>query len=218
MTAADVILGARELDPSFSSERHTTRVAVHFLSRLVRRLVGEWVKHEEVAASSTFEVTFPLATFSAGVELNDGDPLQITSIKRPLDLYLKGREEAWDLELIEWSDRNRRRDSRCAWIQNNRIYFSGEAEDWNDIDRVVLTYTATPADITDPNAELVLPSTAEDVLVTHLAAFFAKRSNQAELARPRREYVTDAFDAEALWIDELQRRQGATVSRTRSSW
>lgn len=224
MTPEEIIGQSRELDPSFTQQRHPRRVALNYLSRLQRRLVGEWAKHEEVAAVDTFTVSFPLVDFYAGVELigteeSLSQPIEMTAIQRPLSIFTTGDvNDPRDLELIRWGDRNRKRYGRAAYVRENRLFFTGRLEDYVDVDRVELTYTLTPADLADQNEPLVLPQTAEETLVSWLGAFMAKRSKEAELARPRREFIQDAIDAEALWIDELQRREGATISRTKEVW
>jgi len=222
MTAADVISQARELDPAFTDKRHPRRVAVNYLSRLQRRLVAEWAKLEETQEVEVFVVDFPLADFSAGIFLEDAEsaslPLKITAVHRPLDIYYQGRDLPGDMDLIRWGDRNRRRHEHAAWIREDTMFFTGIESNWSDVSSVEFTYTPTPEDITALEDELVLPDTAEEVVVSWLAAFFARRSNTDELARARREYLADAQDAEALWLDEIRRREGATVSRTRSVW
>jgi hypothetical protein len=225
VTPEEIITQARELDPSFVEARHPRRVAVNHLSRLQRRLVAEWTKLERTEYIEVFTATFPLIDFAAGVALLEDEPesgesvpepIAMTAIHRPLDVYVRGWDQARDMELIEWADRHRK--PQAAYITENTLYFTGRAEDYTDVERVELTYTPTPADITDLAVELVLPITAEDALVASLGSFFARRSNDAELARPRREYIAEAHDAEALWLDELRRRKGAIVSRVREVW
>lgn len=222
MTAEDIIRQARELDPSFDAQRHPQRVAINRLSRLQRRLVAEWVKVDKDAVVETFEVTFPLADFNAGVELVEGEsvqtPIRMTAVYSPLDVWYRGHIEPADLELITRSDRNRSAVRRAAWLEGNTLRFTGEARLWSDVRFVRLSYAPTPEDIAALDEELVLPDTAEDALVTGLAAFFASRSNDRELARPRREYQAEAADSEALWLSELRHRRGAITSRTRMVW
>jgi hypothetical protein len=223
VTPEEIIAQARELDPSFTQQRHPNRVAINFLSRLQRRLVGEWAKHEETSNVETYVVTFPLADFDAGELLVDPEesvasPLPITAIQRPLDMFVRGCVEPVDLDLIRWGDRNRYVNSRAAYLVESTLHFTGHVEDYNDVLRVEFTYTPTPAAIAGLAEPLILPITAEDVVVSWLGAFFARRMNEKELARPRREYLQEALDAEALWIDELQRREGATLSRIRETW
>lgn len=223
MTAEDVITQARELDPAFTAERHPRRVAVNFLSRLQRRLVGAWAKLEETQEVEVFTVSFPLTDFAAGVLLQDdaesvGVPLKITAVHRPLDIYIQGQDLPDDLELVRWGDRNRKGAERAAYIREDTLFFTGVERLYNDVTSVEFTYTPTPADIATLDEELVLPDTAEEAVVSWLGAFFARRSNEKELARPRREYLVEAQDAEALWLDEIRRREGATVSRTRVVW
>jgi hypothetical protein len=227
MTADEIIEGARSLDPSFTQQRHPRKVAIQHLSRVQRRLVAEWVKLEETAYVEIVTATFPLADFDAGVELLEdepesgesvAEPIAMTAIQRPLDMWIRNEDKPVDLDLIRWGDRNRRVQGRAAYIVENTLFFTGRAEDWTDVERVELTYTPTPGNITDPAAELILPITAEELLVSSLGAFFARRSNDKELARPRREYIAEALDAEQLWLDEIRRREGATISRTRAAW
>lgn len=221
MTVREIIELARELDPSFTDQRHPGKVAVNRLSRLQRRLVAEWVKEEPEGYVEEFEIEFPLDDFAAGVAIEEGESVPVaigmTMVHRPLDMYLKGQTQAVNLDLIAWGDRNRFR-GRAAWLRNNTLFFSGSERDWRDVTSVTLTYTPTPSDIASLDEELVLPSTAADVLVTSLGAFFATRSNDKELARPRRDYLADAADAEALWIDELRRRRGATITVAKEVW
>jgi len=227
MTPEEIIAQARELDPSFDKKRHPMRVAINFLSRLQRRLVGEWAKLEETSFVEVFTASFPLADFAAGVELLEdepesgesvAEPLAVTAWHRPLDLWLNNTPEALNMELIRWGDRNRHANDRAAYIRENTLFFTGREEDYNDVDRVELTYTPTPADIATLTEELVLPITAEEVLVCGLAGFFARRSNDRELARARREYILEANDVEAVWLDEIRRKEGATISRTTEAW
>lgn len=223
MTPDEIIDQARHEDPAFTRERHPRKVAIHFLSRLQRRLVAAWAQHEETSYVELFTVEFPLASFEAGVSIESGEsvpePLAVTMWHRPGDLFWTGRlDEPDDIELIRWADRNRRRATRVAWIRENTMFFSGDADDWTDVARVEFTYTPTPADIVAGDEELVLPLTAEELLVTRLAAFFARRSNDDELARPRREYIAEANDVEADWLNDLRHKQGAIVSRTRCVW
>jgi len=223
MTAEDVITQARELDPAFTAERHPPRVAVNFLSRLQRRLVAEWAKLEETQEVEVFTVDFPLSDFASGVFLQDegesvGVPLKVTAWHRPLDLFLTGQDRAEDMDLIRWGDRNRRDSELAAYVREDTLFFTGVESMYNDVARVELTYTPTPEDVLALDEELILPDTAEEAVVSWLAAFFARRSNEKELARARREYLADAQDAEALWLDEIRRREGATISRTRVVW
>lgn len=222
MTPEEIIRSARELDPSFTESRHPLRVAINRLSRLQRRLVAEWVKTDKDAYVESFEVSFPLVDFEAGVELlvgeSDLEPIRMTAVFDPLDLYQRGDERASDLELIGGRDRNRGASNRSAYLRGHFLFFTGREQLWKGVERVVLHYTPTPADIEALDEVLLLPTTAEDVLVTALGAFFATRSNDQELARPRREYQVEAADAEALWVSELKRRRGAISSRTRGVW
>lgn len=222
MDAAEIIAQAREADPAFDARRHPNRVALNFLSRLQRRLVAEWAKLEETSNVEVFTAVFPLADFSAGVALEDSEsvpePLAITALQRPLDMYLRGVEKPVDMDLVRWGDRNRKIHERAAYIVENTLFFTGLETDYQDVERVELTYTPTPADIAAPSELLVLPITAEDALVAHLAAFFARRMNDKELARPRREYIAESLDAEATWLDELRRREGATMSSVKEVW
>jgi hypothetical protein len=221
VTADEIITQARELDPAFTVQRHTRRVAINFLSRLQRRLVAEWAKLEETSNAETYVVNFPLVDFDLGEELLDAEsvpaPLKITAIQRPLDLWLLNADRPRSIDLIRWGDRNRHA-SPAAYLVENRMHFTGHVEDYNDVDRVEFTYTPTPEDVTDPAADLILPLTAEDACVAHMAAFFARRSNDKELSRARREYIQESLDAEALWLDEIRRREGATITRTVEAW
>lgn len=222
MTPDDVINQARELDPAFTAKRHPRRVAINWLSRLQRRLVAEWAKLEETQHVEVYTISFPLASFADGEFLADAEsaslPLKITAVHRPLDVFIEGRELPEDLDLVRWGDRNRKHDERAAYIREDTMFFTGVEEMWEDVTSVEFTYTPTPPDIVEADEELLLPDTAENVLVDWLAAFFARRSNDKELARPRREYLADAQDSEALWLDEIRRREGATISRTRVVW
>lgn len=221
MQADEIIAQARELDPSFTPQRHPNRVALHRLSRLQRRLVAELAKLDRRAIASEFEVALPLTDFDAGVPLEDGEsvpaPIEMTAIHRPLDLWMKRDRRPRRLDLVTWADRHRV-EWPAVWIREGRLYLSGTAEEWRDAERIVLTYTPTPAAVTHPDDELLLPLSAEDVLVLQLGAFFASRSNTQELARPRADYQFDAGQAEASWLDEIRRRRGATSSRTREVW
>lgn len=223
MIADSLINAARELDPAFTVQRHPRRVALNWLSRLQRRLVAEWVKLDETAIVDVYTITFPLADFDAGEELVDPDesvatPLEITATRRPLSLFLRDEPKPVDMELIRWGSRNRRVQSRAAYLVGSTMFFTGHVEDYEDVERVEFTYTATPKQLASPAAELVLPLSAEEVCVTSLGGFFARRMNDKELARPRREYIQEAADAEALWLDEIRRRQGATISQVREVW
>ena len=227
MTPEEITNQARELDPSFDERRHPLRVAINFLSRLQRRLVGEWVKHEDVPFVEVFTATFPLTDFSSGVDILEDEPESGESVADPLavtkwfpqgDLFIDGQTLPADIELITWGDRNRRQYDRAAYIRENTLFFTGREEDYTDVARAEFTYVPTPADILTKDEELLLPLSSEDVLVNAVGAFFAKRSKQEELARSRREYVLEANDAETLWIDELKRKRGATVSRTTEAW
>lgn len=223
MTAEDIIRQARQEGPAFTADRHPPSVAIDRLSRIQRRLVAEWTKRDSSAYVSELEITFPLDDFGAGVELDDGEsepePLDITAFHDPFDLYVKGdADRPHDLPLIDRRERNRSTFTRGCWIQGSTLYFTGRKELWSDVERVVVTYTATPPDIESKTETLVLPITAEEALVTALAAFFASRTPNAELTKSRREYMKTAVDAEALWLSEISRRRGAVSSRTRMVW
>lgn len=224
LVVEDLIQQAREEDASFTARRHPNRAAVNYLSRLQRRLVAEWAKLEETMEVEVFTIDFPLDDFDAGEFLQEdgesvGVPLDVTAWHTPGDLNIDGRETPEDIDIIQWGDRNRRKRDRACWIREDTVFFTGHEDDYNHVTSVELTYTPTPGDIAALDEELVLPLTAEDALVMWLAAFFARRSTEAELSRSRkREIKQEALDAEALWLDEIRRRQPATVSRTRAVW
>lgn len=221
LIVSDLIQAARDLDPAFDARRHPPTAAVRFIDRLHKRLVGEWLKHEPDAVQESVTITFPLDDFDAGYFLAESESasqeLRATAIYTPLDMWIDGHLEAVPLDMVSWRDRHRR-DGRYCWLTESTLHFSGIASDWNDVDRVIFTYVPTPAAITALDDELDLPDTAEDALVTNIASFFARRTNDKELARPRREYIVDAQDAEALWVDELRFRRGATSSTTKEVW
>lgn len=227
MTADEIISQAREIDPSFDARRHPPRVAINYLSRLQRRLVGVWAKEREVDFVETFTATFPLVDFAAGVPLLEdepesgesvADPLEVTAWRRVGDLYVDGEDIPREIALIRYGDRTRKQYVRAAYVRENTLFFTGLEEDYSNVVRAEFTYTPTPAAIAALDEELVLPLSSEDVLVMGLGAFFARRSKQEELARTRREYIVEANDAEALWYDEIRRKEGASVSRTREAW
>lgn len=224
LVVEDLIKQAREEDPSFTAKRHPNRVAVNFLSRLQRRLVGAWAKLEDVQESEVFTITFPLDDFDAGEFLQEegesvGEPIEVTAWQTPGSIYFDGREEPEDIEVVNWFDRNRHKYDRACWIEGDTVFFTGHEDDYNHVEKVELTYTPTPQDIASLTEELLLPITAEDTVVMWLAAFFARRSRSGELSKARkREIKMEALDAESLWLDEIRRRQPAVVSRTRAVW
>lgn len=222
LIVSELIQAARDLDPAFDARRHSPTAAVRFLNRRHKRLVGEWIKHEPDAFQESVTITFPLDDFAAGhfLFLSESEStrgLRATAIYSPLDMWVRGEQEPRPLALSPWRDRHRVA-GRACWLVESTLHFAGVAADWNDVLRVVLSYVPTPIELTALDEELDLPDTTEDVLVTAIAAFFARRTNDKELARPRREYITDELDAEALWIDELRFRRGATSSRTTEVW
>lgn len=220
----ELVEDARELDPSFTTDRHPFRVVVGFLSRLHRRLVGEWVKHEPRAHVEVLIVNFPLDDFASGFDLvsNFGEsleaPLDVTRFDEPLAIYYSGEELPDDLGIISYADRHRFQRHRRAFYRNETLYFTGTEDMWTGVEKVELTYTPTPGNITDLDADLVLPTTSDDVVVAWIAAHMAGRSKDEELAKSKRTFRSDALDAEALWIDELKHRKGVTVSRRRARY
>lgn len=221
MQASSVIRSARELDPSFTRQRHTDRVALGSLSRLHRRFVEDLVKLEPRAVVDELEITFPLDDFDGGAPLETGEsdpePIDYLKIHRPLDLWRRGEDLPRRLDLIDWADRHRTRGWAC-WLREGRLFFTGSEEAWNDVTKVVLTYTPSPTDLDALEDELLLPSSATGALVTGLGAFFASRSKADELAKPRAEFRQEALEAERLWLDGIYRRIGAVSSRTREVW
>lgn len=216
MIVSEVIEDARALDPAFTIERHPQKVARRFLSRLQRTLVAEWVKRDKTAYTVTLEIAFPLDDFAAGYPLEElvesvAVELDVTAFRKPLALYFKNRTSPDNLDLIAWQDRHRFQ-GLYTWLEDGVLFFSGIVNDWKNVETVELTYTPTPSSIDSVTETFVLPETAENALVTHLGAFFARRMKQEELARPRREYIADALDAEALWLDTVERRRPADVS------
>ncbi len=221
LTVSEIIAAARDLDPAFDARRHPPTAAVRYLNRRHKALVGEWIKHDPEAFSEEITITFPLDDFDAGYFLFEGESesqaLRATSIYSPLDMWVRGEEEPRRLDISPWRDRHRV-EGRACWLTESTLHFSGVAATWNDVLRVVLTYVPTPTVLTALDDELDLPETAEDALVCSVAAFFARRMNDKELARPRREYIADEQDAEARWVDELRFRRGAVSSRGREVW
>lgn len=223
---AEAIRAARELDPSFTADRHPFRVLINQINRLHRRLVGEWVKHEHRGYVEVLEIPFPLTDFAAGFPLVDetesGAPeLKIIRYDTPLDQHIKGLDEPRRLDLVSYGDRHRNPYTRVCWIRDGVLFFNGVEEAWNDVEKVELTYTPVPDDILYSEldtAELKLPLTAEDTVINWLAFYMARRSKDEELANPKRDYKMDALDAESLWIDELKHRKGAVVSRVREAY
>lgn len=219
MKASEIILNARELDSAFEPSRHPEGALLRALARIQRRLIGQLVRVEPQAVTATLEITLPLATFADGAPLEDGlgDPLDITMVHTPLDLWLTGDTQPRRLDLIDWSDRHRVVYQRAAWIRSGTLYLSGNENMWSDATKIAVTYTPTPQSVLI-DADLVLPLTAEDALTKKLAAFMASRSKDAELEKPRSAYVQDALDAEQEWFDETRRKIGATVTQTREAW
>lgn len=224
MTAGKIIRAARAEDASFDDRRHPGRDALAYLSRLQERLVSVWAEADPDAYQDELEIAFPLADFDEGVELVEIDaesgtePIDVTRIRHPLSVWVRGEDVARDLPLISWRDRNRGPWALTCYEDGGRLRFSGTADRWKDVERVVLTYVATPPTLEQLDDELVLPSSARDALVCWVADFFARRSKADEIGRTHREFRADAVDAEALWVDQLRRRRGARFSRTRMVW
>lgn len=218
LLASSVVVQARELDPGFTPQRHPQGTVLRALARIQRRLIAELAKIDRRQVTSTLEITLPLADFAAGAALEEaGQAIEVSRLHLPLDMYVEGLTLPRPLDLIDWSDRHRTPFDRVAWIRGTRLYLSMEAADWTEVERIVVTYTPTPESVAITD-ELVLPITAEEVLVQHLAGFMASRSKDEELARARGEYLNAAAQAEALWLAEIRQRIPATVSRTREVW
>ncbi len=219
LIASSIIQQARETDQSFVEVRHPEGVLLRALARIQRRLIGQLVRVDRRAVTATFEVTLPLASFAAGEALEDppGTAIDITAVHVPLDLWRRGETEADPLYMIDWTDRHRLPFQHAAFVRGQRIYLTGTEELWSDVERIVLTYTPTPQTVAI-DGTLVLPITAEEVLVRQLSDFMAGRSRSGELVRPRAEYRDEANAAELAWLDEVRRRLGVTVSQTREVW
>ncbi len=219
LIASSIIQQARETDQSFTEVRHPEGVLLRALARIQRRLIGQLVRVDRRAVTSTFEITLPLAVFDDGAAIEDppGTAIDITAIHLPLDMWLTGDTRSTRLDLIDWTDRQRVPYQRAAWIRGTRLYLTGTVDLWKDVERIMLTYTPTPQTVAE-NTPLVLPLTAEDVLVLQLSRFMAMRSRPSELQRSKAEFTTDANDAELAWMDEVRRRLGVTVSQTREEW
>lgn len=220
MLVSEIIFGARELDGSFTPVRHPDGTLRRALARIQRHLIGQIIRVDPRAVTSTLEITLPLATFSDGAPLEAGSPaaaIDITRIHVPLDIYFTGDTEPTRLDLIDWTDRHRVVSQRYAYIRSGTLYLTGTESLWSDATKIVLTYTPTPQTLGEGDT-LVLPLTAEDALITALGAFMARRSKPVELEKPKRDFLQDAADAETMWLDETRRRKGVTVSVTREEW
>jgi len=221
LIVSSVLEQARELDRAFTEVRHPNKLSRNALGRIQRRLVAELVKVDRRAVSETLTIELPLASFEDGYELTDGEsvpaPLDWTSIYNPVDLWRENAEEPDRCEIVPWTDRHRVQGRLCVYVRAGVLYLAGQEDDWVGVDRLVLTYTPTPLTVAMDD-ELVLPMSAEECLVRHMGAFYASRTKDEELTRPRNSYIADAQDAETLWLDEVRRRIPARVSKGREVW
>jgi hypothetical protein len=197
LLAGDIITGARDRHPAFDKQQTPDASALRSLSAYARELHGKVGMIDASILREEVVVPFPLADFSAGIELPDNR--QVVELVGATAAYPNGTP----IEIIPALTRNDlNAPASAAWQIGNRLYLRGSASDWRTLTSVAIAFVAVPA----PLATL-----ADEVM--------AMRGGIPE--RPAVDvagFASLAQDAERQFLDDIVTGMGGRTFRTRDVW
>ncbi len=171
ITARRVVEAARDRHPGFDPKSHPDPVALRFLSDYQRHLFGRVADANPSIVAASAEIDFPLDDFELGNSLPAFKDVQGGTI-----YFLSGVSTGQaPLRMVDWENRLDARFSFAAWTHHGRIHFSGDADRWAKVQRVVVEYIPEPEQLGGMNAELILPDAAYLACTSAVAAFLGGR-------------------------------------------
>lgn len=214
MDAADVINGARSLDPSFSPHRHPNRVCFEFLTRYQRTLVGKVLARDSRVISSEITYPWPLASFEDGLELESapasGEPLQYDRL-HGIDLeYANG--DRIPVGIIPWKGRAYADEWPVAAQREDTLIFLGRESNYARFEGIHIEYTPTPGVVSALDTPLVFPDNALTCLQLQLGGELCKRDVDA---CQRKTLPAEGQAAEEDWLDLIDERNDVEIGRVR---
>ncbi len=211
LVAQDLIDAARDPHPAFDDRRHPGGVLLRALSRYQRHLASRIVQYNPSVLTQLQETTLPLANFDAGIVLPDFKyPAGVEAEMPPESSDVENRKH--QIDLIAWQARHRWH--LGAFIRNNTLYLTGNAQDWVGFTKIRFFYVAEVEKLTDGTSVLVLPNAAEPCLVAYLSHVMAIRL-VGDPHVPRFDaapFLATWGDLEERLLDEMGRHDQATVS------
>lgn len=214
ITAAAVLLAARDQHPAFTPQRCPDAMLWRVLSQYHQRLVGRVAAFRaQVLAPTRQTITLPLADFDAGGTLA-ASPLRVLDA----DAALTGAETATPVEIVPYGARLHPHHFPAIAIEDTTVTLLDTADRWQPYASVSVRYVGVPAALTSGAATLILPDDAIGTCAAHLAAFMATRL--AADGQPLTRGVVgilrdDAASSEADWLGRLGTMRTSEVSRIR---
>lgn len=171
LVARDVIDAARDRHAAFDRARVPDKGALRYLSAKVRELHGRITQIDDSTLVETDETLLPLANFDDGIDLLDNRTIaSVAAMPKGTDMALV------DVELLPYELRNDWRAPRVsAYIRGNVLYLAGDASRWSLATSIVVSYVATPEELTTLRDEIPLPDAAELCLTEAVALYMAGR-------------------------------------------
>ncbi len=178
VTAGTIILHARDLHPSLSKVNAPDALAFRALTRFLDGLNEEIARRVPSFLGAQAVVTFPLASFAAGVDLAALIP---NGWKDLLDGFLTysasptGQPITIRGEFVPYEQRDSNRDLPAYTFLNNALIFLGQESDYTPFSTFTLTYTPLGIPVVNANTAIPLPDDCLEALAAMLAGFFLKR-------------------------------------------
>ena len=211
LTPAGIIQQARELDAAFVRRIHPDEVLRSYLSRYQRSLVSELVAIDPSVVASMEPITLPLATFADGHTM-PSEVLTWISIDA-----VRADGQVDPVQLVAFNDRHTTHFFPAVYFQAGVLYLVGVADQWTAWDTVRAYYVETPAAVASKDTTLVLPDTAEDLLVACLGDFMARRVKQG-ISQPLGIYREDLAIKRAAFMKLHHQRGGVAVTTVEEVW
>jgi len=191
----DAIEDARDLDATFTEQRHPTEILIRYATRLQRRLVGLYLDEAPLMIRREHTQSLPLASFDAGftvpnfleiVDIEVRDTTQSPVTRAPVDKVDLKQRFALNMNM------------RSCWFDFVYVpavvgppavaaytaptcHLAGRDINWQGWNEVAILYVPYIADFdatTDPAGQDVeLPDESRDLFIAKLAAFMASRTS-----------------------------------------
>lgn len=126
-------------------------------------------------------------------------------------------ESDWNepLTILPYGDRHRATPFNAVYVNGERVYLAGLADDWAPVASIDLQYVPIPPALTARTDAIALPDAAFACLVAAGGKFAARRCAELGEKLSVGDYATDADDQERIFLNGIaaRKRGRATVTR-----
>lgn len=218
--ASAVVNAARDIHPAFDKQSTPDAPALRQLARYQQGLLAAIAetKLDRVRVGQT--ITLPLVSFEQGVKL---DPY--IRVHGATVYTTDSPTVAIDVELVEYPGRldgqllGLRMPERvwppailggpAAYIEAGFLKLLGNAQDWTNVEKIVVDLFPVGPDELKPTDELLLPGQPLRACVADLSNFMAVRAGVK---------VPDGIADRESYLDEVTERRRAKVGQIREVW